>query len=276
MRFNIRAESKRSLFLSVLSNGEQIATATGIIGRSGLGKYALLTNWHVVSGTNPYTNEIKGYPDALVIHHLAKTHEEGHLRWVQITEPLLDADEQPLWKEHPTHGKMVDVAALPLTQMDGIQLLTSVGCDEPDYNDLDCGPADIVSVIGFPLGISSSGMKAEDKLAVWATGFIASEPSVNYHGRPCFLIDSRTREGQSGSAVVSFRSGGTFVPGPDYALMGDVCEFLGLYSGRVHKDADIGFVWKKKALEEVLDEMDRGEGADLIPPGSGTLILTTY
>ncbi|MGR6779845.1 hypothetical protein ACU5B6_09475 [Moritella viscosa] len=52
------------------------------------------------------------------------------------------------------------------------------------------GPAENVSVIGFPFGLSSHG-----KLPVWATGFMAQELSLISPENPVFLIDCRTRQG---------------------------------------------------------------------------------
>lgn len=41
------------------------------------------------------------------------------------------------------------------------------------------GPAEAVNVIGFPFGL-----KGPDLSAVWATGFMATEPSLDYDNLP--------------------------------------------------------------------------------------------
>jgi hypothetical protein len=74
-----------------------------------------------------------------------------------------------LWKEHPILGAKADFVALLLTQIQDVEFSTY---------DLDEGsfiphpkPSNIVSVVGFPFGISING-----GMAIWVTGFVASEP----------------------------------------------------------------------------------------------------
>lgn len=55
----------------------------------------------------------------------------------------------------------------------------------------------------FPFGLAGGG-----SLAIWATGFIVTEPEVDYNNQPTFLIDCRARPGQCGSAVIALRTGG--------------------------------------------------------------------
>jgi len=60
-----------------------------------------------------------------------------------------------------------------------------------------------LSIVGFPFGITGGG-----GLGVWVQGTIATEPSLDFDGMPRFLIDSRTRPGQSGSPVLAYHAGG--------------------------------------------------------------------
>jgi hypothetical protein len=91
--------------------------------------------------------------------------------------------------------------ALPLTQLDDVELypydLESLGPD------LMITPTEAIGVIGFPFGICAGGLFLE-----WATGFIASEPIVDFGKQPIQLIDCRSRQGQSGSPVVAYQSSG--------------------------------------------------------------------
>ena len=115
--------------------------------------------------------------------------------------------------------------------------------------DILVGPADPVSVIGFPFGIQAGG-----SLAVWATGFIATEMDVDFNELPVFLVDCRSRPGQSGSAVVAHRNGGAVAMSGGSAgiFPGSVTKFLGIYSGRVNEQSDLGIVWKATALKELI------------------------
>lgn len=73
---------------------------------------------------------------------------------------------------------------------------------------------------------------------------------------PVFLIDCRTRPGQSGSAVIAFRPGGYrrhHEGRVSTSLSTETAwEFLGIYSSRVNADSDLGKVWHVSAVEEVL------------------------
>ncbi|MCQ8860087.1 serine protease [Plesiomonas shigelloides] len=113
-------------------------------------------------------------------------------------------------------------------------------------------PAEPVSVIGFPFGMSTSG-----KLPIWATGFLAQELSLISEEDPVFLIDCRTRQGQSGSPVIAFRTSGhrTLEDNKISASLSSkvAWEFLGIYSGRVNAQSDLGKVWHVSALEALLN-----------------------
>ena len=114
------------------------------------------------------------------------------------------------------------------------------------------GPAETVSVIGFPFGITAGG-----NLPVWATGFIASEPVVDYDDLPIQLIDCRSRQGQSGSPVLAYRSGGmiAMADGSSAAFDGPVSKLIGIYSGRINAESDIGIVWKTSAILELVNSI---------------------
>jgi hypothetical protein len=107
-----------------------------------------------------------------------------------------------------------------------------------------------VSVIGFPFGLAGGGA-----LAIWATGFMATEHVIDYNNLPTFLIDCRARQGQSGSAVVAHRNGGIvgMEDGSSAAFAGPVTRFLGIYSGRINEQSDLGIVWKASAIKELVD-----------------------
>jgi hypothetical protein len=96
--------------------------------------------------------------------------------------------------------------------------------------------------------------KSVNGLAVWATGFVASDPDLNYNQLPVMLIDCRTRPGQSGSPVIAFRRG-NFNAGQGVMgiTAGPIQKFIGIYSGRIHKDSDIGMVWKVSAIQELIN-----------------------
>jgi hypothetical protein len=109
-----------------------------------------------------------------------------------------------------------------------------------------------VSIIGFPLGNIGEG-----GLAVCKTGSIASEIDVDWNGLPRFLIDARTKGGMSGSPVIAVRHGSYVNSGGGLVLGGGSnMNFLGIYSGRMKDDLDLGIVWKSDKFFELIQYAD--------------------
>lgn len=223
-----------------------LGTGTGFVVHAPAGP-VLLTNRHNVTGRrqdNGHPLSPTGaVPDVIRIVHNAA----GKLGvWVLRDEPLY-VGESPTWREHPELGANADFVSIPLTALSDVELYPyDVNNPGPSIR---CGPAQTVSVVGFPFGIRAGG-----SLAVWATGFVASEPDIDFQNLPVFLIDCRSRQGQSGSAVIAYGNGGTFAmeDGSTAIMAGEVIRLLGIYSGRINEQSDLGIVWKTSALKELV------------------------
>jgi hypothetical protein len=234
--------------------GTVLSTGTGFVAETPIGP-AFITNRHNVTGRNNKTgkplSKTAGVPDEIVIGH----HSSARLGiWDGRGERLYMDDGKPRWLEHPVHGAKADMAALPLTNLSGVKLYPYELVDEPR---IAVAPGDVVSVVGFPFGMSTGGL-----LPIWATGFVASEPNVklNDSDLPIFYIDCRSRPGQSGSAVIAHRTGGmvTMEDGNAAVFNGPVTRLLGLYSGRVNSESDIGIVWKTIAISQLSESCGNG------------------
>jgi hypothetical protein len=195
-------------------------------------------------------------PESLLIHH----NELDHIgSWLTKSEPLYGSDGEPLWVEHPGLGAEADVVALPLTNLEDVAVL-DYDPWKPVAADLFAG--DFVNIIGFPFGITAGG-----RFAVWIKGGIASEPDIDFGGRPVFLVDARTRQGNSGSPVVAYFPTGV-IPMAHGLTLGNTSaeDFLGVYSGRIPQDArtrqesDLGIVWKARIVAEIIDAATAAEG----------------
>ena len=183
-----------SLLVTSMANGSNLGSATGFVVVHN-GKPFLITNWHVVSARDPNTGKplspTGAVPDQLaIVHHDAK--QLG--RWESRVEPLYSAGN-PRWREHPG-GKAIDVVALPLSMTDVAVRFYPIDLALADF-DMLVQVAMTVSIIGFPFGLATNGA-----LPIWKTGHIASDPDIEYQGKPAFLVDSSTRGGMSGSPVV--------------------------------------------------------------------------
>ena len=185
------------------------------------------------------------------------------LREREFDIPLYLDEEllKPVWYEHPKYKNLVDVVAIrifqkPVTEdaQDDLIIYQPIG-EEAEWKKWKTG--DKLTVLGYPYGLQSTPG------AIWITGHIATDPNFNYivDGEPidAFLIDSRTRFGQSGSPVIC-----RFNPGEDsvewkgvkLTPIGYMDFFLGVYSGRINADSDLGYVWKPSIIREIVNEIE--------------------
>lgn len=245
-QITIAIPSVRSLLIELRTGAQPLGTGTGFVVNSPSGP-VLLTNRHNVTGRRQDNGQplslTGGVPDSIRIVH----NRAGKLgEWLARDEPLYSGTK-PRWREHPALGSKADFVALPLTALADVELY------QYDVNNpgppIRYGPAQTVSVVGFPFGIQAGG-----SLAVWATGFIASEPDIDFERLPVFLIDCRSRQGQSGSAVIVYGNGGMFAmeDGSTAVMAGEVIRLIGIYSGRINEQSDLGIVWKTSALQELV------------------------
>lgn len=244
---NIAKPSVQSLLIEMQFDGQGLSTGTGFVVNTPSKGPHLITNRHNVTGRHQETcnplSKTGGIPNHLVILHNRK----GHLgQWIPRLEPLLTQDG-PRWTEYPSLGSKADFVALKLSQLDDVELYP-YDMSNPGPRIL-VGPADTVSVIGFPFGVTAGGA-----FGVWATGFLASEPMVNFGNLPIRLIDCRSRQGQSGSPVIAYRAGGAVAmeDGGSAMFDGPVEKFIGVYSGRINAESDLGIVWKASAIPELI------------------------
>ncbi|EGR1703763.1 serine protease [Vibrio cholerae] len=256
---NIELPSLKSLFIEMYFGEQLLSSGTAtLISNTRESHCALVTNRHNVTGRHQQTGECLsptlGVPDNIVIHFHRPGEDIGD--WIKVKLPLYREDGSPFWIEHPSLGEKADIVALNLNWGSDVLKIPYYLKLDLDRVGMVVSPAEPVSVIGFPFGMSTSG-----KLPVWATGFLAQELSLISEDDPVFLIDCRTRQGQSGSPVIAFRTSGyrTIKDNRISAtLSGRVAwEFLGIYSGRVNAQSDLGRVWHVSALEELLNAAER-------------------
>lgn len=242
--------SAQSIYIETTADGKTLSSATGFIVLNDNKPY-LITNWHVVTGKNPETQEylIDGYyPDELVVFH----HVKNQLgRWTKQVEQLEDLAGKPRWIGHP-RGSQIDVVALPLSIIPSIDNTIQLYPFDLSlaYTDLVIEPAMPVSIIGYPFGLSI------ERWPIWKTGHIATDPDLDYGGRPAFLIDATTRPGMSGSpVVVRMWSGFRNRAGTYRVACGQTTRFLGVYSGTIYDTSEIGRVWRPQVIDEIFSSI---------------------
>jgi hypothetical protein len=249
-RIDVRIPSVMSLLLRSRAGDSDLAIGTGFVVERA-GATWLITARHVVRGRHNATDRplsaLGAVPDSLVIHHNSAV-KLG--QWVPVVEDIFDNDGRARWLEHPVHRGQVDTVALPIAAPDGVKLWPYVLDDLGHYAETAIGPSDHVSIIGFPFGRLYNA-----SLATWVGGTIASEPNLPVGDFPAILVDSRTRPGSSGSPVVMYRPSGSLLPvkaGGMAIHHGEYKYLLGAYSGRIHDEADIGYVWTTAAIVDII------------------------
>lgn len=229
------------------------------------GRHVLVTNRHVLSGVNPDGSNRNGpsvvpnRADVRLWHRSTETRLQSQA--IQSLS-LRDDSECALWQDH-SMGREVDVAAIEIFPPEN-SVLATIDPGLP-VSHLP-GVCDDVYVVGFPFGVSAEG------LAVWTRAVIATEYEYDYNSQPRYLVDGRTRPGQSGSPVFVYRVGaytdrfgGLSLPNttaenlptdgmlPTTEHLEKIEEhFIGIYSGRVNDEADIGFVWRPQVVADVV------------------------
>lgn len=242
-----------------------LSSETGFIYKSD-SKYYLITNWHNVSGRNPFTGEYisnnQAIPDIFSTMFRDKEQPANCLR----KQILLYNDEDmlsPIWLVHPDNKEKVDVVAIPLGSeiVDEFRLfpITDIQFD----NDFRSEVSDDVFVIGYPFSNVTYL-----QMPIWKKGSIVSEPDINLDNTPKIFIDTATRPGISGSPVIFQRIGIHGYDGKavsDNVSIGRIRGFLGIYSGRVGKDefkAQLGIVWKGDVINEIIEGAVLGDSID--------------
>lgn len=237
-----------SVRLETYFRGVHIATASGFVDISSHGP-VLVTNRHVLTGRNHFTGKPihpqAALPDECRIWYLLRSGEGFETR----SEALYDCDLWPRWNYHPKFGGTVDIATLPLTNIDGISLFPRSGWVESPADWPMLLPTDPVAVVGYPYGQHAAGFP------VWTSGTIATDLGLDYDAKPVFLIDARTRESQSGSPVYYHTNTGVVRTSAGVTNFMDApySWFLGIYSGRINAESDVGLVWKAHLVSEILE-----------------------
>jgi len=241
---------------SLAPTGGRLARASGFFVRNRSEKCFLITNRHVVTAQNWDSGSMEGTAPSAVRFSVPLTVPSGAGGfWTSAAIRLGGDDWKPRWLEHPEYGGRADVVAIPLDDLAFEPL--------PDGYDLDlvsypvAGPpahlniANDLFVIGFPVGARPL---RDGAIPIWTRGSIAWPPRLDWHGRPCFLIDSRTRSGQSGAPAVFYADETmTFLDRDGCLRHGPAWGLVGVYGGRIHSDSDVGIVWKRSLVEDLVE-----------------------
>jgi hypothetical protein len=241
-----------SLPIEIYSGEYYLSNATGFFLNFEQGLF-FVSNWHVFSGRDANTGQpLDGrmlIPDRLDF----PLHGKELGATAGVTSLKIRSGETNLWLQHQA-GQEYDIACMRISETPP-EAVIKVAYDYRERSKLK-----MTKEIGsdcFIVGHPVRG-KLTDILPVWKRATLASEFLVPWRGKECFLVDTTTSDGMSGSPVYLRKSGSIQFEGSNSKTLASdpVTEFMGIYSGRLKRAAegilDIGIVWKTSLLEEMI------------------------
>lgn len=242
-----------------------------------------IAKWH------PETIEIE-LPIEISAHEIEHEDFRGDLGVQKCIVQLYTSGKNPVWLVDRELGSAVDVAVIPISTIaeqcksqennlsDYLNLLNKtteyttykkhrirfLSHSKPDFGG-SLHVADEVFAIGFPSGVSG-GLGS----AIWKKGSIASEPEFDFGKRRCFLIDSATRGGLSGSPVIGrYMNPSITIEGHEATIIGNRLGFCGIYTASLIDpavedrlfSAQLGIVWKISIIDDIINDKKIGVSA---------------
>jgi hypothetical protein len=235
-------------------------------------EYSLVTNRHVVTGRRSEDDRIIDTQTGATPSALAVTFHDSaavNQRRTVLVE-LADQGGDPIWREHPGYGSRVDVAVIPLSHVPGSEVLAPFAYElGRDVSRIDL--AGEVYIVGYPQGVGID--TPVGPRAIWVRGTVAWPPVYDWHGLPRMLVDCRARPGHSGSPTLFWSTGARpFVGAHGILHQERAFTLLGVYSGRLSPQSDIGLVWRRSAIELIV-QAGRESTIDVVPMDPASLRL---
>ena len=228
----------------------------------------LVTNFHVLTGAPPSENKPPIGDNIVFYCHRDRSNPADVKR---IAYPLFTTDGNPVWI---TSGQFpdADIAAIPLASA-----VTS-GCQisgiSKDWTSgkIKLRPTSVITLVGYPHGYYDK----VNSLPVWKTGAIASEPSVNFGGKPLFLVDISAFPGMSGSPAFAIAYG-SYEGEEGGTIIGNIRKFLGIYASMQMVEQrrfleefqtdrklgiieqlrlELGHIWKAELVNDLIESID--------------------
>lgn len=251
-KITININSLKSLYITLYFNDIKLGTATGFLINNNERLY-LITNRHVVTGRNNQTNEclnkMGAVPNKMKIWIPQYTGD--FYTWSNVDYELYNQEQNPIWLEHKEFKNKVDVVAIDL----GKNTINTFYYNlKSDYKTI---VTEQLYIVGYPFGFDVNPKNG--KYAIWTSGRAASDPdlNLNINGEqlPAFLVDARTRSGQSGSPVIYYSDNGMMRENSGFSIYeGPITKEIGIYSGRINSESDLGYVWKWSLIDGIINQ----------------------
>lgn len=212
----------------------------------------LVTNYHVVTGHSPGT-ALPPKGDRVVFYLHLNQDDPSQVK--QVALPLFSSTGAPLWHQSEAHTE-ADVVLLKLPASTFADVKMWVFGEEHTRGDIRIRPTSGATLLGYPYGFSDT----VNRLPVWKTGHVASEPAVDFQGTPSFLVDVSAFPGMSGSPVLAVANG-VYEDESGVFRTGRVLRLLGIFSampviksdtpGQADTSLQLGIVWKARLVADI-------------------------
>ncbi|HEY7475105.1 MAG TPA: serine protease [Vicinamibacterales bacterium] len=207
----------------------------------------LVTNYHVVTGHAPLSTEARTGDRIWFVMH----QDPADLTKVRPIElALYDARRQPIWVASESHPA-ADIVLVPLPPRTYAGIVPLVFTEAHTRTDIKIRPTAGATLLGYPFGFYDQ----KHYLPIWKTGHVASEPNVDFEGRPAFLVDVSAFPGMSGSPVLAVANG-VYETENGQLRSGRLWRLLGVFSkmpvaGERDTNLQLGYVWKATLIAEL-------------------------
>lgn len=222
----------------------------------------LVTNYHVVTGHAPLSERAPAGDRIRIIIHEDQFNPQ-RVRQVELS--LYDATGRPRWIASETY-EAADLILLPVPPAAYQNAHLPVFTEDHTRVDIRIRPTSGATLLGYPFGFYDT----TNFLPIWKTGHVASEPDVDFEGRPAFLVDVSAFPGMSGSPVLAVANG-VYEAADGSVRTGRVLRLLGIFSAMpvvrrdepidpsgymsgsrsVETSLELGFVWKASLIAEL-------------------------
>ena len=253
----------------LMSGGRTVSQGTGFFfGSTGAtsGRQVetmfLVTNYHVVTGNPPLSSAPPAGDRIRFVMHK----DPANLSDVQVVElPLYDERLQPMWVASEAYPA-ADIVLIPVPARAYQGIPQRVFVEAHTVADIKIRPTSGATLLGYPFGFYDQ----KHFLPIWKTGHVASEPGVDFEGRPVFLVDVSAFPGMSGSPVLAVANG--LYESEDGSMRsGRIWRLLGIFSSMpvikerravgspgfstetqtVETSLQLGYVWKAGLIAEL-------------------------
>jgi len=258
----------------LLKGNKHVSQGTGFfyLHRSGDANLLfLITNVHVFTGRGPLECEEPIGDNILFQFHKSLDHpsEIKPFRW-----PLYTKRSQQVWIQSGSVPE-ADLAVVPIP-VSAYEDCKDVSCISRKWmtsGNLKVRPTSPITLIGYPYGYFDRA----NALPIWKTGSLASEPDVDFDGKPLLILDISAFPGMSGAPAFAVAYG-SYETEDGGLVAGGVRRFMGIFAsmqmrterkfleefthsdhklGVTHNESlQLGHVWKAQLIDELVASVD--------------------